>query len=164
MLWSLGGKAGFVDNCGVKARVSYVRIPIFSIAHISKQTSDALWHFKGTFQWHFDENFWLPGIYYLVHLRPCPVSQRIWTPLPRFGTPLPNFPFKHRLYHIWWRILFSSFLSMFFSITTQRSSIKAKKHQPFRSNSVAFIITSRTVYARIRCEQTTAFEPLKLLQ
>ena len=26
----------------------------------------------------------------------------------------------------------------------------------------AFIIASRTVYARIKCEQTTAFEPLKL--
>ena len=49
-----------------------------------------------------------------------PVSQRIWTPLP-------NFPLKHRLYHIWWLILFASFLSMFFSITTQYSSIKVKK-------------------------------------
>ena len=41
--------------------------------------------------------------------------------------PLPNFPLKHRLYHIWWLILFASFLSMFFSITTQYSSIKVKK-------------------------------------
>ena len=47
------------------------------------------------------------------------------------------------------------------------SSIKVKqqtKKQPFRSNSTAFIIASLTVYARIRCEQTTAFELLKLLQ
>ena len=44
-----------------------------------------------------------------------------------FGPPLPNFPLKHRLYHIWWLILFASFLSMFFSITTQYSSIKVKK-------------------------------------
>ena len=41
---------------------------------------------------------------------------------------------------------------------------KGKEKQPFRSNSAAFIIASRTVYARIRCEQTTAFELLKLLQ
>ena len=37
---------------------------------------------------------------------------------------------------------------------------KGKEKQPFRSNSAAFIITSRTVYAR----QTTAFELLKFLQ
>ena len=55
---------------------------------------------------------------------------------------------------------------MFFSITTQHSSIKVKKQtnkqkknkQPFHSNSNAFIIVSHTVYARIRCEQTTAIE------
>ena len=41
---------------------------------------------------------------------------------------------------------------------------KGKEKQPFRSNPAAFIIASRTVYARIRCEQTTAFELLKLLQ
>ena len=41
---------------------------------------------------------------------------------------------------------------------------KGKEKQPFRSNSAAFIIASRTVYARIRCEQTIAFELLKLLQ
>ena len=39
------------------------------------------------------------------------VSQRIWTPDPnplqdmdppsQVWTPLPNFPFKHPLYHIW---------------------------------------------------------------
>ena len=38
---------------------------------------------------------------------------------------------------------------------------KGKEKQPFRSNPAAFIIGSRT-YARIRCEQTTAFEQLKL--
>ena len=31
--------------------------------------------------------------------------------------PLPNVPFKHRLYHIWLLILFTRFLLMFFSIT-----------------------------------------------
>ena len=56
---------------------------------------------------------------------------------------------------------------MFFSITTQHFLNKGKKRkqqQPFRSNSTAFIIVSRTVYARIRCEQITAFKLLKLLQ
>ena len=56
---------------------------------------------------------------------------------------------------------------MFFSITTQHFLNKGKKkkqQQSSRSNSTAFIIASRTVYARIRCEQTTAFELLKLLQ
>ena len=54
-----------------------------------------------------------------------------------------------------------AFLSMFFSITTQHFLNKGKKkqqQQPFRSNSTAFIIASGTVYARIRCEQTTAFD------
>ena len=39
---------------------------------------------------------------------------------------------------------------------------RGEEKQPFRSNPAAFIIASRTVYARIRCEQTTAFELLKL--
>ena len=38
-----------------------------------------------------------------------------------------------------------------------------KDKQLFRSNSTAFIIASRTVYARMKCEQTTEFELLKLL-
>ena len=50
------------------------------------------------------------------HSRYGPPSQ-IWTYLS-------NFPFKHPLYHIWQLILFASYLSMFFSITTQHSSIK----------------------------------------
>ena len=41
--------------------------------------------------------------------------------------PLPNFPFKHRLYHIWQLILFASFLSMFFSITI----LKVKNNSHF---------------------------------
>ena len=53
-------------------------------------------------------------------------------PLCRFGPPpLPNFPFKYRLYHIWQLILFTSSLSMFFSITTHHSSIKVKKNSHF---------------------------------
>ena len=46
----------------------------------------------------------------------------------------------------------------------QKSTVDQRKNQPFRSNSTAFILATRTVYARIRCEQTTAFELLKLLQ
>ena len=38
--------------------------------------------------------------------------------------------------------------------------VKKKQQQPFRSNSIAFIIASRTVYARIRCYQTTAASAL----
>ena len=38
-----------------------------------------------------------------------------------------------------------------------------KNKQPFCSSSATFIIASRTVYSRIKCE-TAAFEPLKLLQ
>ena len=57
-----------------------------------------------------------------------------------------------------------SFVSMFSSITTQHSLIKGKEKQSFRSNSAAFIIASRTVYARTKFKQTTAFELSKLLQ
>ena len=49
--------------------------------------------------------------------------------------------------------------------TTQHNTTflnNGKEKQRFRSNPAAFIIASRTVYARIRCEQTTAFERLKL--
>ena len=42
--------------------------------------------------------------------------------------PLPKFPFKHPLYHIWLLILFASFLSMFFSITTQHFRNEGKKN------------------------------------
>ena len=86
-------------------------------------------------------------------------------PFADLDPPLPNVPFKHRLYHTWSLILFGSFLPMFFSITTQHSSVKVKpEKQPFRSNSAACILPSRTVYAIIKCEQTTAFELLKLFQ
>ena len=80
--------------------------------------------------------------------------------------PLPNFPFKHLLYHTWSLILFASFFVdvLFNHKTTLLNKGKKKKNQPFRSNSTAFITASRTVYARIRCEQTTEFELLKLLQ
>ena len=78
--------------------------------------------------------------------------------------PLPNFPFKLPLYHTWSLILFASFfVDVLFNHNTTFLN-KGKKKQPFRSNSTAFIIASRTVYLRVRCEQTTAFELSKLLQ
>ena len=107
------------------------------------------------------------------------VSHRIWTPrgfgLPgpnslarymdppsQICSPLPKFPFKHLLYHIWWRILFSSFfVDVLFNYNTTLLN-KGKEKQPFGSNPAAFIIASRAVYARIRCEQTAAFKRLKL--
>ena len=50
------------------------------------------------------------------------------------------------------------------ALTTCKAINKGKEKQPFRSNSAAFIIASRTVYARIKCQQTTKFKLLKLLQ
>ena len=79
-------------------------------------------------------------------------------------TPLPNVPFKHPLYHIWQLILFAI---LFIDVRLKNNTTflnKDKEKQPFRSNSTAFIIASRTVYARTKREQTTAFELLKLLQ
>ena len=86
------------------------------------------------------------------------MSQRIWTPLRRFGPSLPNVVSYLVTISIW--KLFADVLS--YHNTTFLS--KGKEKQPFRSNSAAFIIASRQVYARIKCEQTTAFELLKLFQ
>ena len=68
--------------------------------------------------------------------------------------PLPNVPLVNN--SIW--KLFADVL--FYHNTTFLS--KGKEKQPFRANSAAFIIASRTVYARIKCEQTAAFELLIL--
>ena len=92
------------------------------------------------------------------------ICQQIWTPPPpsQIWTPPTKLSFWHRLYHIWYLILFGSFLSTFFSFTTQHSSAKIK----INSHFVPILphLASRTVYARIKCEETTAFELLKLLQ
>ena len=50
-------------------------------------------------------------------------------PFADLDPPPPHHTFflKHPLYHIGYLILFASFLSMFFSITTQHSSIKVKE-------------------------------------
>ena len=89
------------------------------------------------------------------------IRQQIWTPLRRFAPPT-KLSFWYRLYHIWYLILFGSFLSTFFSFTTQHSSVKIK----INSHSVPILphLAIRTVYARIKCEETTAFELLKLLK
>ena len=55
------------------------------------------------------------------------------------------------------------FVNVLFNHNTAFLSNDNDKHL-FRSNSAAFIIASRTVYARMKCEQTTEFELLKLLQ
>ena len=73
---------------------------------------------SGLKQFDFPADFFEPKEQLVCHKTRCHSG---------FGPPLPNFPLKHRLYHIWWLILFASFLSMFFSITTQYSSIKVKK-------------------------------------
>ena len=62
---------------------------------------------------------------------PVQIRQRILTPFADLNPPLPKVPFKYRLYHTWSLILFGSFLPMFFSITTQHSSIKVKKNSHF---------------------------------
>ena len=62
---------------------------------------------------------------------PCPNPTADIDPHSQIWTPLPNVPFKHRLYHTWSLILFGSFLPMFFSITTQHSSVKVKKNSHF---------------------------------
>ena len=54
------------------------------------------------------------------------------------------------------------FVDVFFNHNSKFIN-KGKEKQPFRSNSAAFIMASRTVCARIKCEQTTTFELLKLL-
>ena len=107
-----------------------------------------------------------------------PVSQRIWTPPPsksaqRIWTP-PFQPYQTFLLSILCIILVTNSICKLFVVflfnhnTTFLNKGKKKrnkkKKQPFHSNSTAFIIASHTVYARIRCEQTTTFELLKLLQ
>ena len=89
------------------------------------------------------------------------VSQRIWTPLRRFGPPPPHQTFLlSNLCIIYYKLS----VDVLFNHNTTFLNKGKRKNQPFRSNSTAFIIASRTVYVRIRCEQTTAFELLKLLR
>ena len=109
-----------------------------------------------------------------------PVSQQIWTPRG-FGLsrpyPLADMDPPSQIWTPSTKLSFgASFVSYLVTNSICKLSVdvlfnhnttflnKGTEKQPFRSNSAAFIIASRTVYARIRCEQTTAFELLKLLQ
>ena len=95
---------------------------------------------------------------------PVQIRWRIWTSLRRFGSPFKlSFEASFVSYLVTYSIC-KLFCQCSFQSQHNISSIKVKKNQPFRSNSTAFIIASRTVNARIRFEQTTAFELLKLLQ
>ena len=67
----------------------------------------------------------------IADLDPCPNPLADMDPPSQIWTPLPNVSFKHRLYHTWSLILFGSFFPMFFSITTQHSSVKVKKNSHF---------------------------------
>ena len=97
---------------------------------------------------------------------------RIWTGGPNLPADMDSpfadldspskISFWQRLYHIWYLILYGSFLSTFFSFTTQHSSVKIKINSHFAP--ILTHLASRAVYARIKCEETTAFELLKLLQ
>ena len=96
-----------------------------------------------------------------------PVSQQIWTP-SGFGPPYQTFLKASFVSYLVTDSICKLFYRCYFQSQDNISSIKVKqknkqKKQPFRSNSTAFLIASRNVYARIRCEQTTAFELLRLL-
>ena len=137
-----------------------------------KQRLEWLWVFQPWFlSWNTgvtadldSPRIWTPGPNPLADMDPPgPNPLADMDPLRRFEPPLPKVPFKYRLYHTWSLILFGSFLPIFFSIKTTFLS-KGKEKQSFRSNSAVCIIASRPVYAIMKCEQTTAFELLKLFQ
>ena len=105
----------------------------------------------------------------------APVSQQIWIPRG-FGLPRPYSLADMDLPSQIWTPSWASFVSYLVTNSICKLSVdvlfnrnttflhKGTEKQPFRSNYAAFIIASRTVYARIRCEQITAFVLLKLLQ
>ena len=95
---------------------------------------------------------------------PSKSAQRIWTPLRRFGPSYQTFLLSILCIILVTNSICKLFVDVLFNHNTTFLNKGKRKNQPFRSNSTAFIIASRTVYARIRCEQTTAFELLKLLQ
>ena len=80
--------------------------------------SSIYFHFRSEAIWFSNRFFWAKR---KIGLSYDPVSQRIWIPLP-------NFPLEHRSYHIWWLILFASFLSMLFSITIFFNKGKENSH------------------------------------
>ena len=112
-----GRMASVVTEHNITAQISSVWLTLAFHLLKCNRMSSIYFHFRSEAIWFSSRFFWAKR---KIGLSYDPVSQRIWIPLP-------NFPLKHRLYHIWWLILFASFLSMFFSITTQHSSIKVKK-------------------------------------
>ena len=112
-----GCMASVVTEHNFTAQISPVWLTLAFHLLKCNSMSSIYFHFRSEAIWFSSRFFWAKR---KIGLSYDPVSQRIWTPLP-------NFPLKHRLYHIWWLILFASFLSMFFSITTQYSSIKVEK-------------------------------------
>ena len=95
---------------------------------------------------------------------PMPVSQRIWAPLRRFGPSYQTFLLSILCIILVTNSICKLFVDVLFNHNTtflnkgKKKTNKQKNKQPFHSNSTAFIIVSHTVDARIRCEQTTAFE------
>ena len=88
---------------------------------------------------------------------------RIWTPFADLDSPTKFSFWAPFVSYLVTNSICKLFVDVLFNHNTTFLN-KGREKQPFRSNSAAFIIASRTVYARIRCEQTTAFELLKLLQ
>ena len=79
-----------------------------------------------------------------IRIRPVQIHRRIWTPFVDLDPP----PTPTKL------SLKKSFVSYLVTNSICKLFVhKDKEKQLFRSNSVTFIIASRTVYARIKCEQ-----------
>ena len=94
---------------------------------------------------------------------PVHIRWRIWTPFAGLDSPTKLSFWASFISYLVTNSICKLFVDVLFNHNTTFLN-KGKEKQPFRSNSAAFIIASRTVYARIRCEQTTAFELLKLLR
>ena len=88
------------------------------------------------------------------------ICQQIWTPSSQIWTPHQTFLLASFISYLVSNSIWKLFVDVLFIHNTTFLS-KDKDKQPFRSN---FAAASRTVYARIKCEETTAFELLKLLQ
>ena len=95
---------------------------------------------------------------------PSKSAQRIWAPLRRFGPSYQTFLLSILCIILVTNSICKLFVDVLFNHNTtflnkgKKKTNKQKNKQPFHSNSTAFIIVSHTVDARIRCEQTTAFE------
>ena len=97
---------------------------------------------------------------------PSKSAQRIWAPLRRFGPSYQTFLLSILCIILVTNSICKLFVDVLFNHNTtflnkgkkKTKQTNKKNKQPFHSNSTAFIIVSHTVYAIIRCEQTTAFE------